>query len=116
MHHTVRIVFGRTPEGETLAESRSPEARTALRTVAERTLPDATSIFALVALLCALAGGLTARIVPALGLVVVLVLLVSRLRGGTSRLSVTPLPAPPPHQGTSLPLAPGPTPAHQESS
>lgn len=114
VHHTVRILFGRTPEGETLAASRPSESQDALRAAAERTLPDATSIFALVALLSAVAGGLTARVLPALGLLVVLALLAFRLRGGTSRHSLSPHPATPPHRGTSLPLTPAP--AHQESA
>lgn len=87
VHHAVRVLFGRTPEGEELAASRSSEARTALRTAAERTLPDATSIFALVAVVSALSGGLSARILPALGLAAVLAILTARLRAAR-RVSV----------------------------
>lgn len=85
VHHSVRVFFGRTPEGETLAESRAPEERRAISRAAELTLPDATSMFAAVALVSAGSGGLTARIAPTAGLIAVLALFVSRLR--TERLA-----------------------------
>lgn len=80
VHHSVRVFFGRTPEGEPLVESRTPEQRQAIRTVAELTFPDATSIFAVVAVISAFSGGLVARALPAVGLVAVLAIFTVRLR------------------------------------
>jgi hypothetical protein len=80
VHHSVRVMFGRTPEGEPLMASRTPERQKAIRRAAENTLPDATSILAVVALVSAFSGGLVARILPTAGLLAVLAILAARLR------------------------------------
>lgn len=80
VHHSVRVFFGRSPEGESLVESRTPEQRRAISAVAELTFPDATSIFAVVALLSVFSDGLVARTLPAAGLVAVLAIFGVRLR------------------------------------